>query len=545
MAREDDIKNFLYGYLIGQKPLGRERAPVDIPVTIINIGYNSDTLTVGESMILLASVYPNDASYQELEWSSSDVSVMTVNKTTALSAEVRAISTGDVIITCKATDGYGATGTVIMHVQAGMIFETLSVNRILDDGIFNIRIASALIELQYTPVAMDGSLLEIELAAPLTGNPTPYIVQNTMFDNIKMITNTFIGKIVEDYLNYQSSGGGSRRLRFSVRATDGSGLSLLNEDVGSIGSEFYMSLYGQKSNTSGGTNTRSLKIGYQTNLAGLFNNIHGYQSMYYKDTVVEIEDDTVITMTEDWIITGVKEGDTTIKITFVDGRTTTCKLHIVPEALTTLSPDIVIIDSTGQRVKMDYEGALNLVNDNTYKGVASINASNQNGGLVKAVLSGNSDVAVINSDGTFTVVGPGGTDIGFDRTYISSGGEVTTRNYVSIRVYANEITVGTCTSEYIKRGLVVYAFTSSPVWYSNKYCKNKINVSFNSNQAELLDVITAIRPSPLNTVTYNPALTSGGVGTINYYQFEKYTTDDVVITFMVEGFPDTATQITI
>lgn len=542
MARDNDIKNFLYGYLIGQKPLGRERAPVDIPVTIVNIGYNSDTLTVGESMILTASVYPSDASYQEVEWSSSDINVLAVNKTTALSAEVRAISTGDVTITCKATDGYGATGTVIIHVQAGMTFETLSVNQTLSSRLTDIRVATALIELNYTPVAMNGNLLNIEMAAPLSGNPTPFIIENTMFDNVKLIKNTFIGRTQEDYLNYST--GSLTYLRYSVRAQDGSGLLVSDVNIPSVaGTQLYESLYGQPGNISQFTGERWLKVGYQCRLTGLFNNFTGYQSIYLKDMTVEIDDDTLIEVSNDWIITGVKAGDTTVKVTLVDGRTGVCTLHIVSEATRASAPGIEIIDSTGQRVRMSYYGALNLVSGETYKGVGAM-STNTNGSVVKAIASGDVDVAVINSDGTFTVIGDGSTRITFERTYNASSGEVTNTTNETIQVYASGVNVGTCTSDYIKSGVVVYAYTHPNVYYSDGYCKNRISVSFNSNQARLVSIVKSPKPNELNTVTYTPEFNAYS-GTVNYYQFEKYTTGDVVLTFMVEGFPDTATQITI
>ena len=63
---DDRVKYFLYGLIIGGKQIERVREPTQVPVQIINIGYDSDTMFVGDRQILTVSIFPQDASYQEI-----------------------------------------------------------------------------------------------------------------------------------------------------------------------------------------------------------------------------------------------------------------------------------------------------------------------------------------------------------------------------------------------------------------------------------------------------------------------------------------------
>ena len=73
----------------------------------------SATLKVGETTALTATISPYNATDGSLSWSSSDVSVATVDA----NGNVTAISTGDATITASANDGSGVTGTCRINVS--------------------------------------------------------------------------------------------------------------------------------------------------------------------------------------------------------------------------------------------------------------------------------------------------------------------------------------------------------------------------------------------------------------------------------------------
>lgn len=87
-----------------------ENPATDVKVSEINISGNQ-TMLVGESQTLTVEVLPNNATNKEVEWSSSEVSVATVDN-----AVVNALAAGSVTITAKAKDGE-VTGTFTITVS--------------------------------------------------------------------------------------------------------------------------------------------------------------------------------------------------------------------------------------------------------------------------------------------------------------------------------------------------------------------------------------------------------------------------------------------
>jgi len=75
-------------------------API-INVTSINLDEENISMNVGDSDILTATITPDNATNQNVTWSSSDESIVTVNS----EGEIEGISSGDVIITATTKDG--------------------------------------------------------------------------------------------------------------------------------------------------------------------------------------------------------------------------------------------------------------------------------------------------------------------------------------------------------------------------------------------------------------------------------------------------------
>ncbi len=71
-------------------------------------------LTIEDTLQLLAEIEPEDATNQEVDWSSSDPKKASVDE----NGLVTAIEEGDVAITAEAKDGSGITGNITLKIQA-------------------------------------------------------------------------------------------------------------------------------------------------------------------------------------------------------------------------------------------------------------------------------------------------------------------------------------------------------------------------------------------------------------------------------------------
>lgn len=79
-----------------------------IKVTMVTVEPAVAEITVGDVLSLSASVDPDDATDQTIEWSSSDAAVATVDA----DGNVKAIAPGSVVVTAKSTDGPTAECTI-------------------------------------------------------------------------------------------------------------------------------------------------------------------------------------------------------------------------------------------------------------------------------------------------------------------------------------------------------------------------------------------------------------------------------------------------
>ena len=86
------------------------------PVTKITVTSKDGQkeLTIEDTLQLLAEIEPEDATNQEVDWSSSDPKKASVDE----NGLVTAIEEGDVAITAEAKDGSGITGNITLKIQA-------------------------------------------------------------------------------------------------------------------------------------------------------------------------------------------------------------------------------------------------------------------------------------------------------------------------------------------------------------------------------------------------------------------------------------------
>jgi len=88
--------------------------PAPIPVESVSLNETTYTLTVGEDFTLIATIYPENATNQNVTWTSSDNVVATVEN-----GVVTAVSVGYATITVTTTDGDFTATSVLTIVDLG------------------------------------------------------------------------------------------------------------------------------------------------------------------------------------------------------------------------------------------------------------------------------------------------------------------------------------------------------------------------------------------------------------------------------------------
>lgn len=87
---------------------------VPTPVESIELNKTTATLKASETLLLIATVYPETATQKGIEWSTSDETIATVTQ----NGLVTAVAKGEAVITAKAIDGSGVTATCKVTVIA-------------------------------------------------------------------------------------------------------------------------------------------------------------------------------------------------------------------------------------------------------------------------------------------------------------------------------------------------------------------------------------------------------------------------------------------
>lgn len=112
-----------YGLVNVAAALGLDEEPIYIPVTGVTLVPESITLQVGESATLTATISPDNATNQNVSWSSSNTGVASVN----MNGSVMAVGVGTATITVTTEDS-GYTDTCQVTVESAIVPGELSID---------------------------------------------------------------------------------------------------------------------------------------------------------------------------------------------------------------------------------------------------------------------------------------------------------------------------------------------------------------------------------------------------------------------------------
>lgn len=539
----DNLKYFLYGLLLGSKQLEREKTPISIYIEYIVLGYDDNTLILGDSAIITSQVYPNDASHQVVEWSSSDTEIFSVQKASEFSCIIRTYKTGTAILTCMATDGSGVQTQLTINVIRGIIFETLALNtQTLSYMINTLETGEAVIVYNYTPIQANGNKMDLSFLEMLSGNENSvYDVVNTCFENIKLIKCNYSSKNVDDYYNEGGTGtSGSAYLNILATATDGSGLTVNTRNALSKNSLF-ANLYGIPNRFGDiDTVTKTLVIGYSTYLTYYFNgNQTVHQSFYGLEemtfTIIEGDPET-IEIGARYKVTALKVGTVKILMECTEYYKCTITINCVENGVNTNRPTVELMDENGCFIN-NYTGLVGRFNP---KKIYPVAVGNNVSAKILNLVSNNTTIVTVNDDGESVNIDHeiwGTTTVTATVEYATSSG-IQTRdinagiNYLLGRVYAEVIS-----SNYLKSGVAVGFYCN---YYYGQYDWKQVNVEFNANDLELLGVYDI---TSKNTLTTTLGISSDRPAKV--YWFNKLSTRQSEVKFSFIGYPNNSVSVTI
>lgn len=122
-----------------------------VEVNSITLDETSLQLTVGEEEKLTATIKPNDATYKQVEWSSSNTNVASIDE----NGRITANTVGTARITCKAVDGSGKQATCSVTVEETVVIAEINSTNFPDKNFRNYLLAQS--------YGQDGKLTDEEI----------------------------------------------------------------------------------------------------------------------------------------------------------------------------------------------------------------------------------------------------------------------------------------------------------------------------------------------------------------------------------------------
>ena len=101
---------------VGEVELTKEITATKIPVESITLNKTTETVAVGKTVTLVATIKPDDATNKNVTWESSNTSIATVSDTGIVTGK----TAGTITITVKSTDGSNKSATCIVRVKSSL-----------------------------------------------------------------------------------------------------------------------------------------------------------------------------------------------------------------------------------------------------------------------------------------------------------------------------------------------------------------------------------------------------------------------------------------
>lgn len=517
-------EGFCMGLALGQKLPTMRRQPTSIPVERIQASPESLRMRPGDIVYIYFDVYPSNATIQAVDCTTSDIEVVAINRLDDLTFQVIAIEAGSASIQVRATDGYGATQTVNVAVLDDVMMENLSLQTFYNN-FGDMLTAESLLVFNYTPIEAPGKNLRVTLEPSLSGNQTPLKVEDTPFDNIKKITNTFDSFNLDDYKSKASGMG------WKAEATDGSGLQILNRVIST--GDLEKCIYGD-ARTKEISMNMELVVGYKKHL---FDSYALVQNLAVGNNMISIEveeGDNLISIDQQLIVDGLSVGVSKVKVIIGNYRTYNITITLKAEPSTNLSPTMVLVDEQGQQADAAYSGYYTLTGTTyrviPYKGT---------GGKILSITPEDASKIEVNGEWV-TPKAAGSIALRVEYEYKTTSGTQTGNSRIVFSVYSSGVICGTATSDYLKSGVAVWVGTKGNPSKYNVRNHNVVDIIYNGNEARQTGFIK-VNTSQIATITFNKDGASGASPTNMYatvYVFEKLTSGPVKIRFQQHDFPD-------
>lgn len=563
MELPERIKGFMAGLAFGGMLPVRLKQPTEIPVEQIEISYFSDTLNLGDTMLLSCKLYPEDATHRAVDWESSDPSVASVQKINNETALLTTYATGTIDITCRSTDGYGAYAVIKVNIQQGEIFKTLAfTTHSYYLGEKPVR-KTALI-FNYTPITADGNKMKFRVKDPISGENTEYSIRNTAIPNIKELECKFTTDDIRHYFTRYASL--QYYQDFEVEATDGSGLKTsfsIASGSGNTSCGPATTLYGSYCTTNTNstiTSTLYLMIGFTIAMGAVIDNTQ----CLYNDAEIEIvSGGEFIKLNKDTKeVTAIGVGE----VRLIVRRSTLLRSNLNKSYVEynfvincieyqnlswsiSASSALQLLNKDGDFIPADTMYTI-LENNNIYKIIGTRRA------YKTEVESVPSEYVRLLDDGWFEMIKQPEAKIslqGYCYGYNPAvDPRVTTSNLnaallrlenaVRVIPITTRLDIGTVASQYLdssKKAVYVMAYMSDSGNYwraANAYTERRIDCIYNADELRLIDTIY-MSGNPTNSTLTLTSVTGTKPGTSGYpfeiYVFDKLVDRDVSVTFQL------------
>ncbi|MEX0274400.1 MAG: Ig-like domain-containing protein, partial [Flavobacteriaceae bacterium] len=329
---------------------------VIVPVIGVSISPTSDTLEVGQTTNLTATVEPANANNTDISWSSSDTDIATVNA----NGRVTAISEGSATITVTTDDGdFTATAdiTVVIPVTGVSVSPT-------------------------------SSTLEVGQTTDLTATIEPSNATNTTVS---------WSSSDSDVATVDSNG------KITAIGSGAATITVTTED-GDLTATADITVVIPVTGVNVSPTSRTLEVGQTATLTATVEPANATNTNISWSS----SDADIATVNTDGLVTAIAEGSTTITVTTDDGNfTATATITVEPATVPVTGVTVSPVNATLTEGDTQQLSASVSPSNATDMGVSWSSsdtdvATVSTNGLVTAILEGNATITVTTDDGDFT-----------------------------------------------------------------------------------------------------------------------------------------------